>query len=474
MKKQNFVYSLTLTIIGYLSSLIVFPHVSRVLGPEGLGRIEFVNEITHYFLLFSMLGINAVGTREIAACVSNRQKRDEAFSSIFSLSIVMTLAVCLVYIISVFFIPKFAEDKELFFVGISNVLFTSLQVEWMYRGIENFKYITIRSVIIRIIYIVCVLLFIRENEDYFLYFVFTISIIIVNAIINQSYSRHFVTFRFNLKSVKRGFSSYFKPIATLGTNNIMNSFYSTFNVVFLGIVCGKTEVGYYYVSNKIMTLCLGVISAFTLVMLPRMSNLIGEGSKKEFEDLLKRSFKVVIDFGLPLCVGLLCFAPQIVRLLSGDGFNQSIVPLRIISPVIFINAVAQVLVYQVEMPFRKDRAILIASSIGAAVGIAFNFILVEKLHVVGSALVLCLSVGSTFCFNLIYCIKNKLISFPWSYLLKAFVLTIPIVFIYIGMSLVSQDYLVVLFAGGGLCILYWMLTNFKNYGYLIKNIIAKK
>lgn len=473
MKKANFIYSIVMTTCSYVASMIVFPYVSRVLGAEGLGNISFVNQISQYFLLFAMLGVVSVGTREIAMCGEDKDIRSHVFNVVFSLSLLCTMVVFLIYLACIFFVPYFRNDRALFLIGSANILFTALQIEWLFRGIEDFKYITIRGIIVRIIYVIAVLIFVRKEEDYVLYFLLTVLIVIVNALINIWYGRKHIKFDFSLSNVKEGFKRFFKPFVTLGTNSIMNSFYSTFNVVYLGIVCSKESVGYYYVSNKIMTMCLGVISAFTLVMMPRMSNLIGEKSYNEYERILDKSFKLIIDFAVPICLVLFLFAPEVVTLLSGDAYGESVTPLRIITPVMLINALAQIVVFQVQMPQKKDQSILTASIIGAVVGVSLNLLIVKQWGVVGTAITLLLSVGSTFVYNMGYCMYYKLMKFPFKYFVRSILLSLPYVAIFIGIRLLPLSWLYRLIIGLLLCAIYWLLMNYKTYKVYIPFKIGK-
>jgi O-antigen/teichoic acid export membrane protein len=469
--KKNFTYSIILNLSTYVASLITFPYVSRVFNAELLGTVTFINQVIQYFMLFSMAGVMTIGTREIANCGGNRDKRSETYSSMLGLSVLITIVVILIYIFAVFFVPYFSKYKALFMIGSANIIFTTLQIEWLYRGIENFKYITIRNIAIRILYVIAIFLLIKDKDDFICYYILTIAVVVINAVINLTYSRTFVSFIFSWKLYKEKWRKLFKSFAIIGANGIMNSFYSTFNVVYLGIVCSKKDVGYYYVSNNIMSLCLGVISAFTLVMLPRMSSLTGEKNKNEFDRLLDKSFIAVFSTCIPLSIIILCYASNIVQLLSGNGYEPAILPLRIIAPIIFINSIAQILVYQVEMPLRKDKAILVSSIIGAAVGVALNLLIVQRLNVFGSAIVLCLSVLSSFLYNMYYTISHKLLSFPFKELFKTTIYSLPYIVIWFIVYILIASSTWSLIIGGCFSLLYWSILN-RNF--IISTILVKQ
>lgn len=471
--RKNFGYNIILNISTYVASLITFPYVSRVLGAESIGIVTYVNQFVQYFILFSMLGVVGIGTREIAGCGNDEKKRSETFSSLLGISTAFTVIVLFVYGLCICFIPTFIEYKKLFLIGSAQILFTTFQIEWFYRGIEDFRYITIRNIAIRVLYIVLLFILVKNESDYIIYFILSTGVVVINAIINLLYSRKFITFRLTKESLQNTWKPFSKQFAILGANNIMNSFYSSFNVVYLGLVCAKTEVGYYSVSNKIMTICLGVITAFSLVMLPRMSSLAGEKDREQFNNLLNKSFAVIIDACIPLCIMLICYAPYIVLILSGNGFERAILPLRIIAPVIVINALAQIVVWQVEMPLHKDKAILTASIIGAVVGLALNFALVKQKGVVGSAIVLCCSVLASFIYNLWYCINNKLMSFPTDKLLSVILKSLPYVLLWIVLEMFIGNKWVIFGVGSSVSLLYWVILNKDIFMGFVKSYFKR-
>lgn len=444
-----------------IASLITFPYVSRTLNAELIGTVGFVNQAIQYFILFSMLGVNSVGIRAIAECNDDREKRSEAFSSVLSLSLFTTVFVLLVYFLCAIFIPAFSRYRSLFFIGSGTILFTTLQIEWLYRGIENFKYISIRTIIIRALYIVSLFIFVRDKDDYVIYFTLSVFVVVVNAIINLRYSKNFVSFVFSKKTYIEQWKKIYKSYLIIGANNIMNSFYSTFNVIYLGIVCTKDQVGYYNISNQIMSICLGVINAFTMTTLPRMSNLLGTNNKKDYDTLLNNSFNAILNLCIPLSFGLFLYAPNIVNLLSGAGYEQSITPLRIIAPVVTVNAIAQIVVYQILMPQHRDRPILYSTIIASLVGIVTNIIFVKELGVIGSAIVLFLSTLSNLLYNLAYSSKNKLLTFPVAQLFRCLIVTLPFILIYLVVDKLIENELLVLIIGVSVTGLYWLIINRK-------------
>ena len=423
--KKNFIYNLSITLANYIAGLVVFPHVSRCLGVELIGKTSFATNVVAYFSLFALLGAATVGTREIAICRDDIEKRSKVFSGVISVIGFLTGISFVLMTIALFFIPQFQEYRVLLLIGSFSLVFSSFQIEWLYQGVEKFDYIAKRTVLIRILYCISIFLFIHDRDDYILYYILTVSITVLNGLINLIYSQNFVHLSF--KNVD--FMKYLKPIGMYGVNKILISMYTTFNVLFLGLACNNIEVGYYTTANKLFGILLGVISAFTSVILPRMASFAAENNIREFNESVSKSFSLIFFVSLPISIGGVLLSSQIISILAGPEYEGAILPMQIIMPVIIIVGASQVCIMQVLIPLKKDTTVLFASLIGAVVAVALNVIFVSKLGAVGSALVLLISETSSSVYAFVYAYKNKIITLPWHFIFKRTISSIPYILI---------------------------------------------
>lgn len=452
---HNFFFNLLLTLSTYVINLVIFPYISRVLGLEMIGKTGFAANVVSYFSLFAVLGVSVVGVREISACRDDRQKRSEVFSSILGTLLLTTVTVTVAYLLLVCFVPRFQADRQLLLIGTATLFFTSLLIEWFYQGVEEFRYITIRSVAVKLAYAAAVIIFVKSEDDYLLYFILTVVTVVVNALINLLYSRNFAQFRLAYVSLRK----FAKPIFTVGLYGIMTSMYTTFNVVFLGFLHPDTVVGNYYAATKIYYIILGVLSAFTMVMLPRMSALLSENKTEEFKGNIAMSFDLVFSFALPLLAGGLVLAPEIIRILSGLGYEGAVTPMRVIMPAMLVTSCAQIWVNQVLMPMRHDRILLVCAVIGAVVGISVNVLLVPSFGAVGSAIAVLAAevvVNST---SLVYAIRKGVLVFPFRRLGYNVLLSIPYFIICILCQLFIASPAVTLVASVIACLIYFVLIH---------------
>ncbi len=459
--KKNFAYKSALTISTYIMNFITFPYVSRVLGVDKIGLVSFVDNAVNYFLLFATMGVAILGVREIATVKEDRNKCNRVYSNILGMNILFTIITLIIYFTFIIFVADFNRYKELFYVGGAKILFTAFLVEWYFTGIENFRYITIRSLLIKLLYVVAVFILIRTEDDYTLYFVLTVLVVIINAIINMVYIRKFV----NLIKHELFSKKYIKQNLSLGIYSIMTSMYLTFNVMFLGFCSTNTEVGYYTTAFKLYSVILGFFTAFTNVMLPRMSSLLAEGEKERFQNLIDKSFEAMCTFSIPLILCSIIMAPQIVYILSGPGYEGAITPMRIIMPAVLFVGIAQVFALQILLPMKKDKVLFTASILGAFVSLLINIFAVPSMQSIGSAIVLVSAEIVVTLVYMVYTLWNKLAKFSIQAISKNIFYSLPSVLI----CYLCRYYIINSFFSVGLAIclstLFWLGMNivFKTW-----------
>lgn len=449
--KKNFAYRSALTLSNYLMGFITFPYVARVLEVDRIGLVNFVDNTVNYFLLFATMGIGLLGVREVASVKHDKAQLSHTFSNLLGINLLFTVATLVVYIALVLTVPKFNQYSELFYIGSAKILFTALIAEWFFTGIENFRYITVRSLAIRALYVIAVFIFIKEQADYKLYFILTVGVVVVNALINCAYLTRFI--RISLGSMLK--LRYLKQNCVLGVYSIMTSMYLTFNVMFLGFVSDNIQVGYYTTAFKIYMVVLGLFTAFTNVMLPRMSSLLAQGESDQFNTLVGKSFRAMCTFSIPMIVFSFILAPQLIHIIAGDGYEGAITPMRILMPAALFVGMAQVLAIQVLAPMKCDRQLFIASVIGAVVSLAVNVSAVWFLKSEGSALVLLLSEISVTAYYIGYVAKKRYVTVPYGSVATNVGVAVPIAIICLVAQLLLSNPFIAVGVAFGVTVIYW-------------------
>lgn len=464
--QKNFFYKGLLTLATPLMGMITFPYISRILGVEAMGLLGFVDNTISYFLLFAMMGIGTLGVRAIAAVKDSQDQLNKTFSNILGLNFLFTAVTIGIFILLVTVIPKFNVNKELFYIGASRILFSSLLIEWFFNGLEDFKYITIRSLWVKFIYVISVFVFIRNTGDYKLYFIITTLTVVINAVINLIYSRRFV--RIIPKELISG--RFLKENITLGIYGLMTSMYLTFNVMYLGLASNSIQVGYYTSAFKLYHIILSIFSAYTSVMLPRMSALQAKDDQAKFRNYVYQSTAFVALFSIPLIVCSSIMSPEIIYILCGNGYEGAITPMRIIMPAVLFVAIAQVIAVQVLMPLKKDKVLLCASISGAIISLMINIIFVPRLQSIGSAIVLILSEFFVTLIYVIYIETKGIIKLNYKIFIWPVLKTLPCVAVCLScQKMVSSPYLSLTLAIIISVVLYALLNIYEIKRLIYKN-----
>lgn len=419
---RNFLFSSTLTVSGYIFPIIVYPHVARALGVENMGMCNFVDSLIDYFSLFSMLGIGAIGVREIAESRNDRAEMSRRFISVMLIGTVTTLIALTVLIGCTLTIPKLADYRPLLLIGIIKLLGNFLLLDWLYQGLEDFRYITARTVAIKIAYVISVYIWIWVPADYLTYYLLFCLSYGLNALFSCLRASTLVDFSFKGLEVKR----ILRPILIIGLYMLLTSMYSTFNTVYLGFRCGDVEVGFYTTAIKFFFVLIGLYTAFTKVMIPRMSSLVAEGDREGFLHLADKAISTLLAVAIPMVVFAVVFAEEIIYLFSGEQFLPAAFTARIVFPLIVVIGYEQIIILQMLLPLKKDRALLIGSLLGAITCVTANLLLVGRFMAVGSAITWFISELAVLTSAQIYINRYLHTGFPWRKLFVNVVSYVPL------------------------------------------------
>ncbi|MCH5235255.1 MAG: flippase [Muribaculaceae bacterium] len=460
--KKNVFFISILTTSNYIFPLLVYPYVSRVLGVTNIGLCNFIDNIINYFIIISMMGINVMGNRQMAADKAQGISLTNSFNSLFTLNAVSTFVALIILICCTYTIPTLYENKQMMWYGAIRLVGNFMLIEWFYKGLEDFKYITYRTIFVKCLYVISIFIFIRSENDYAKYYLLSVLMVAVNAIVNTVYARKFVKFRIHGINLKK----LLKPFFIIGIYCVVTSMCTTFNVVYLGFITNDTQVGYYTTATKLYSILLAFFTGITSVLLPRMSSLLSLNKLDEFRELLKKTTNLLYAFSIPMIIYTIIYAPDIILLISGPGYEGAITPMRIVMPMMLIIGLSQIAVIQGLMPLKADKTIMINSSIGAIISVTLNLLLIPKLMSVGSALIWVIS--ETIILILAEIALKKLInvSVPINQLFSSLIANIPLtIILWLLYNKTDISFWFNIISGGAVMGIYTLLLQyfiFKN------------
>lgn len=383
--KVNYILNLINTGTQMLFPLITFPYVCRVIEADGIGQINFFQSIISYISLFTCLGIPMYAIREIARDRSDVVQMNRTAMEILLLHSMLTLVGYAIVAILCLTVPQIQVNIPLFLILSLTIFFTAIGCEWFYQGIEDFKYITIRGLIIKTVSVVLLFIFVKSKTDLLYYGCYTVFGVLGGNIFNFYRLRKYIH-RENIIFSELHIKRHVKPVLKVFSFSVVTSIYLQLNTVLLGFLKNALAVGYFAAATKVMQMLLMMSSCLGSVMMPRASHLIAENKKDEFNRLIQKSYDFTLAIALPMTIGLIFCAPSLITALCGVKFEHSILPSQIIAPIILLVAISNVFGIQVLFPKGKINIVTFCCCIGAVADLILNLCLIPFFSYIGTSI----------------------------------------------------------------------------------------
>lgn len=383
--KVNYILNLINTGTQMLFPLITFPYVCRVIEADGIGQINFFQSIISYISLFTCLGIPMYAIREIARDRSDVVQMNRTAMEILLLHSMLTLVGYAIVAILCLTVPQIQVNIPLFLILSLTIFFTAIGCEWFYQGIEDFKYITIRGLIIKTVSVVLLFIFVKSKTDLLYYGCYTVFGVLGGNIFNFFRLRKYIH-RENIIFSELHIKRHIKPVLKVFSFSVVTSIYLQLNTVLLGFLKNALAVGYFAAATKVMQMLLTMSACLGSVMMPRASHLIAENKETEFNRLIQKSYDFTLAIALPMTIGLIFCAPSLIMALCGVKFEHSILPSQIIAPIILMVAISNVFGIQVLFPKGKINIVTLCCGIGAVADLILNLCLIPFFSYIGTSI----------------------------------------------------------------------------------------
>lgn len=371
--KMNMILNAVKGIMSIIFPLISFPYASKVLGVDNIGKFGFANSVITYFILFADLGISTYAIREGAKMRSDKEKINTFASEMFSLNCVSSVCSLGVLFLCIGVVPKFQSYRALLFIMSFQILFRAIGVEWIYSVYEEYTYITIRTVFFQIIALILLFLLVKTEKDIVVYTRINVVTSVLANIINFIRSKKFCTIRL---TGKISYTAHMKTILILFFMNLTVSIYVVSDTTIIGFICDDYTVGIYSLSTKIYSMIKTVISSVLIVSIPRLSALLNENSRHQFEEVATDIYKTLLSVMLPTIVGIILLRREIILIAANETFLAAQSSLALLGIAMFFCMGAWFWGQCVLVPLQKEKSVFYITLVSAGVNIVLNFILI--------------------------------------------------------------------------------------------------
>ncbi|WP_434309634.1 oligosaccharide flippase family protein [Hominifimenecus sp. rT4P-3] len=378
----NFVMNCILTVSSMIFPLLSFPYVSRVLQPAGTGKVSFAVSVVSYFSMAAMLGVPTYGIRACARVRDDKKELSRTVQEILCLNILMGILAYAVFFLSLIFVERFQMERNLFLVVGLTIGFNVIGVEWMYKGLEQYTYITVRSLIFKAAALIFMFFMIRKPEDYVIYGGLTIFASVGSNLLNFLRLRKYIFLRPQKPLCLR---RHLRPVAVFFAMSVATTVYTNLDTVMLGFMKNDAEVGLYNAAVKIKSVLVSVVTSLGAVLLPRVSYYVQRGFQEEFERVTKKALEFVVLIGFPVAVYFILFAESGILLLSGPAYQGAVPAMQMIMPTVFFIGLTNIIGLQVLVPLGREKIVFYSECAGAVVDVILNAVLIPKMGAAGAA-----------------------------------------------------------------------------------------
>ena len=287
--KKNAVVGVCNTIINIVFPLIIYMYTSRVLEPVGVGITQLATSVSSYFELFASLGIPLYAVREISRLREDSQEQYKNAIEIFWTNLINATVMLSLYVVFISLLYGFTLTFYIYLIYGLTIFSTAIGVEWFYKANEEFAYITIRNLIVKILSFVLIVIFVNDKSDLLLYALISIGSILGYSVINFIKFAKTVKLRF----IKFKYLKHLKPALAVFLMTIATTIYCSLDSVMLGFIKDEYSVGIYSSAYKVTVSVIAVTTAINSIMLPRLSYYY---KNNETENIFCEKHKAIITF----------------------------------------------------------------------------------------------------------------------------------------------------------------------------------
>jgi len=438
--KKNYIFNTAYQLLLLIVPFITTPYLSRVLGANGIGIYSYANSMVSYFVLFACLGTGTYGQRAISYVQDDKEKRSIAFWETFTFRLIMSLITLIFYGIYISFVN---ENRIIFTILAINFINVIFDISWFFQGMEEFQKTVVRSIIVKILNIIFIFTFIKDSKDVALYALGSLALTLIGNISLWTYLPKYIQ---KIKCIKpfRDIKTIFKlflptiaiQVYTLVDKSMIGWFSTGANYL---------ENGYYEQAEKVVRICLTLVTSLGTVMIPRIGKVYKEGNYEKIKEYMYKSYRFILLLAIPVCLGLISISSIFVPIFFGPGYEKVELLLIILSFLAIIIGLSNANGYQYLLPTGKENILTITVTAGAISNFILNLILIPRYYSLGASISTIVAETLVTLVGFIYIRKEKIFSLrkivkdSLKYLISGIIMLIGLLFIkqYLSTSIVS-------------------------------------
>jgi len=401
---KNAAYLFSARFINSLSILALILIISRRLGPDIFGGFSFLNAVTMTGIVVANFGLDTLMVREVSR---DHFLGNQFLTSVLAFKIISALAVMAgVCGLFRFFLDDQAMVRLLIIFSVVICLNSLSQSFWYYGdAFQKFQFHAALWASSNVIKVPVVWFFISLKQD----LTMVIYALVIAEVISLIISGCWIRRRFRLVLRHLSFKSMpplLEKVWPLAIVFILSAIYFRIDMMMLEVMKGDKAVGIYSAAYKLIEFLSIIPGTVTVAALPGLATDYS-ANIEDFRTSFYKTLTVLGIGGAAIGLVLYLFSKQVILLLYGPLFSDSVLSLNILSGVVFFLFVNGYLAY-VTIATNNDRAVALILVISTILNVLFNSYLIPRYSHVGAALSTLLSEIFMLVFYIVLFVKTNI------------------------------------------------------------------
>lgn len=368
---KNTIYKAILSFVNLLIPVLVGSYIVKLLDIELYGAYNKVLSEFQVFLTFASFGIYTYGMREVSKIRDNSEKISILFTNLLVFSFITNFITILIYIIYSILVSS-GITVTLYLLMIIQLVGNIFYIEFVNEALENYKFITIKSVVVKIIYMLSLFLFVKNADDIIIYTVIVNLTALLNNVLSFLYAKKKIKFNFKNISIKK----YIIPLLTILIISNIELLYSQLDRIMLGKFVSDVSVTMYYIPYYLIAMLTSIPYAIINVSIPRLTYVLENNGKKDYIIGLNKSISSLLFIVIPMCFGVIVLAEEAILLYASEKYIAMVPTLIIACLARIIISIESIMTNLVTYPNNKEKQLLKFSVIFGISNLIMNSILV--------------------------------------------------------------------------------------------------
>ncbi|SKC18962.1 flippase [Dyadobacter psychrophilus] len=379
------ILSLTLVqIANYGMPLISVPIISRIIGPEKFGIINFSAAFVTYFTLLISYGFDLTATRKIAKDPYNEDNRSTVFSEVFCTQLLLLLLATCIFLILVFTVPRLQIDRKIITFSFILCISTVFTQNWLFQAMQDLSRVALFNLVSKVLFTMTILLLIKRSDDYIWQ---PLLIGIIQTFVSLT------SFLWAIKVYKIKLTRV--PLArclqllweekTVFFSLVVVNLYTTTNTFILGLYQSAEQTGFYTAGQRLILIAQSIL---TLPLTQAFYPFIGKAFRDDRQQGLRVTQKIlplIIIFTGVATIVMILLGPLVIRSFYGHKFEAAVPVFQILAMIPLCIAVSNVFGIQIMLNLGLDRFFLRITSVGALLSILLNVFMIRQWGYIGTS-----------------------------------------------------------------------------------------